>query len=75
VLPVAVSRPAGRTTALFLCPYQQRASADRQVRVSVPACPPDVPDYLVAIVLISAAGEVHGLTPRELQILGRTRYG
>lgn len=34
------------------------------------ACPPDVPDYLSAIVLASPPGDLHGLTPRELQVLG-----
>ena len=34
------------------------------------SCPPDLPKYLVAVALISPALDLHGLTPRELEILG-----
>jgi DNA-binding CsgD family transcriptional regulator len=54
----------------FLCPYRQRDTDDRQVKVTVLSCPPDLPKYLVALVLISPAVDVYGLTPRELEILG-----
>jgi DNA-binding CsgD family transcriptional regulator len=70
VLPVAASQLAGRTVASFLCPYREGESADHQVRVTVLACPRDVPDYLSAIVLVSPPGELHRLTSRELEVLG-----
>ena len=70
LLPVAAAQLGGRTVASFLCPYQDGRSADLQVRITVLACPPDVPDYLSGIVLVSPPGDLRGLTPRELEILG-----
>jgi DNA-binding CsgD family transcriptional regulator len=70
VLAVAAAQRGGRTSASFLCPYQERESVDRQVRITVLGCPPDVPDYLSEVVLVSPPRELHGLTPRELQVLG-----
>jgi DNA-binding CsgD family transcriptional regulator len=70
VLSVAASQLGGRAWASFLCPNPDRVSADRQVRITVLGVPSDVPDYLSAVVLVSPPGDLHGLTPRELQILG-----
>jgi DNA-binding CsgD family transcriptional regulator len=70
VLAVAAVQLGGRTYASFLFPYQDRESADQQLRITVLACPPDVPDYLSTIVLVSPPGDLHRLTPRELQVLG-----
>jgi DNA-binding CsgD family transcriptional regulator len=70
LLPEALSQLDGRTVASFLCPYREEQSADRQVRITVLACPPDVPDDLAAIVLVSPVGDLHGLTARELEVLG-----
>jgi len=38
--------------------------------VTMLKCPTDLPHYLFAVVLISPAPDVYGLTPRELEILG-----
>jgi DNA-binding CsgD family transcriptional regulator len=70
LLLVAASQSAGQAVSFFLCPYADPDTAARLVRVGVLAVPPDLPDYLAAIVLISAAVDLHGLTPRELEILG-----
>ncbi|MFL5909803.1 MAG: LuxR C-terminal-related transcriptional regulator [Gaiellaceae bacterium] len=70
VLAVAAAQRAGQAVASFLWPYQDRDSADRQVRITVLACPAEIPDYLSAVVLVSPPGDLHGLTPRELQVLG-----
>jgi DNA-binding CsgD family transcriptional regulator len=70
LLLVAASQLAGQALSFFLCPYQDPGTAGRLVRVGVLAVPPDLPDYLAAIVLISPAVDLHGLTPRELEIIG-----
>jgi DNA-binding CsgD family transcriptional regulator len=70
LLRVAGSHVAGGAMSFFLCPYQNPESVDRLVKVGVLAVPSDLPDYLAAIVLISPAVDLHGLTPRELEILG-----
>jgi DNA-binding CsgD family transcriptional regulator len=75
LLPVAFSQLNGRIVASFLCPYRAGQSADRQVRITVLACPPEVPDYLAAIVLVSPVGDLHGLTARELEVLGLVLEG
>ena len=56
--------------SFFLCPYRDPDTGARLVRVGVPAVPPDLPDHLASIVLISPAVDLHGLTPRELEIIG-----
>jgi DNA-binding NarL/FixJ family response regulator len=40
------------------------------VRVTVLAAPEDVPPGLTAVALLSPATGLHGLTPRELEVLG-----
>jgi DNA-binding CsgD family transcriptional regulator len=70
LLLVAASQSAGQAMSTFLYPYRDPKAPDRLVRVGVLGVPSDFPDYLVAIVLISPAVDVHGLTPRELEILG-----
>ena len=70
LLLVAASQLAGQAMSFFLCPYTDPVTDARLVRVGVLSVPPDLPDYLAAIVLISAAVDLHGLTPRELEIIG-----
>jgi DNA-binding CsgD family transcriptional regulator len=70
VLAVAASRLDGPTVVSFLCPYHDGRSTDQQVRITVLACPREGPGYLAAILLVSPVGDVHGLSPRELQVLG-----
>jgi DNA-binding CsgD family transcriptional regulator len=57
-----------RTQAAFLCP--DRRGSDDYVRVTAIACPPQVSDCFVALILISASGDLLGLTRRELEVLG-----
>lgn len=56
-------------TFLWRCPGDE--AAGRHVRVTVLACPADVPPrHLAAVVAVSPAGDLHGLTGLELVILG-----
>ena len=70
LLAAATSELGGHSHASFLCPYRGRDIPERQVKVTVLSCPPDLPDYLVAVALISPAGHAYSLTSRELEILG-----
>ncbi|MFB9237162.1 LuxR C-terminal-related transcriptional regulator [Plantactinospora siamensis] len=66
VLAVAAAvLDAGQTHVPFLAP-----DGPVHVRVTVLACPSDVPRHLQAVVLVSPSGDLHGLTPRELEMLG-----
>jgi DNA-binding CsgD family transcriptional regulator len=47
-----------------------REGAETHVRVTVLAVPPDVRLFAAAVVLVSPAGNLRGLTPRELEVLG-----
>jgi DNA-binding CsgD family transcriptional regulator len=69
-LLVAAVQAAGQTMSFFLCPYRDPDTGTRLVRVGVLAVPSDLPDHLASIVLISPAVDLHGLTPRELEIIG-----
>ena len=59
---------AGRSHTAFLCPDPDPVSG--HLRVTVLACPQERPFHLTALVLISAAGDIAGLTARELEVLG-----
>jgi DNA-binding CsgD family transcriptional regulator len=59
-----------RTHTAFLCPWRDDEGQDGYVRVTAVACPPQLPPYFTALVLISPAGDLRGLTPRELEVLG-----
>jgi DNA-binding CsgD family transcriptional regulator len=69
-LLVTALQAAGQTMSFFLCPYRDPDTGARLVRVGVLAVPSDLPDHLASIVLISPAVDLHGLTPRELEIIG-----
>ncbi|WP_214368481.1 helix-turn-helix transcriptional regulator [Pseudonocardia sp. H11422] len=56
----------GTDRARFLCPD----TGHRLLRVTVLRCPPEPPYHLWAVVLLSPAADVHGLTPFDLTILG-----
>lgn len=60
----------GHTYSSFLWPLGGRHAPDGHVRVTVLAVPEDVPVALAAMVLLSPAPDLHGLTPRELEVLG-----
>lgn len=71
VLAVAAQQLADRSTyASFLCPYRQQQSVERHARVTVLACTSQPALHLAAAVLLSAPGDIRGLTDRELEILG-----
>jgi DNA-binding CsgD family transcriptional regulator len=57
-----------RTQTAFL--YPNPRGSDDYVRVTAIACPPQVPHYFVALILISPPGDLRGLTHRELEVLG-----
>jgi len=69
LLPVAAAELARLAQTSFLCPYKDPDTDARLVRVSVLASPSGLPDHLAAIVLISPAVGLLGLTPRELEIM------
>jgi DNA-binding CsgD family transcriptional regulator len=62
------------TAALLLDEGSQvtflRAEPDGYSRITVLACPPDVPRHLQAVVLLGPIDDVSGLSSRELEILG-----
>jgi DNA-binding CsgD family transcriptional regulator len=68
VLEVAAAGLAeGSVHTSFLA---QLPGAGAHVRITVLAAPPDVQFFAAAVVLISPPGELYGLSPRELQVLG-----
>ena len=54
----------------FLWPTNGRPAHSGFVRVTVLRAPEDAPPGVTALVLLSPAGDVCGLTPRELEVLG-----
>lgn len=74
LLAAAARVSAGQTLTAFLCP----AGADTGpglLRVSVLACPPVPPGHLCAVVLLSPAPDLSGLTTYELRLLGLLAAG
>jgi DNA-binding CsgD family transcriptional regulator len=61
---------AGGPHASFLAPLPGMESAESHVRITVLATPPDLRHFAAAVVLVSPAGDLHGLSSRELQVLG-----
>jgi DNA-binding CsgD family transcriptional regulator len=60
----------GAAVASFLCPLAATRGADSHVRVTaIPAAPPP-PEHHAAVVTVSPPGDLHGLTRRELEVLG-----
>ncbi|MGK5111798.1 MULTISPECIES: response regulator transcription factor [unclassified Geodermatophilus] len=71
VLVVARQRIGdGTVYSSFLWPVGGSHAPGGHVRVSVLAAPTDVPPGLTAVALLSPATDLHGLTPRELEVLG-----
>ncbi|GGM11410.1 helix-turn-helix transcriptional regulator [Nakamurella endophytica] len=60
----------GQVFASFLWPSRDRQAPDSHVRVTVLAASGDTPAGLMGAVVLSRAMDVHGLTPRELVVLG-----
>jgi DNA-binding CsgD family transcriptional regulator len=71
VLGVAAERVAGGCVyGSFLSPYTVEGTPRVHLRITVLAGPGDPPHLLTAAVLVSQHGDLRGLTPRELEILG-----
>ena len=60
----------GNVYSSFLWPLGGSHAPGGHVRVSVLAAPEDVPSTLTAVAMLSPATNLHGLTPRELEVLG-----
>ena len=61
----------GRPQVSFLSPTAAEDGAEGHLRVTVLSIPPGVPPYdVTAVVVMSPPGDLHGLTPRELEVLG-----
>jgi DNA-binding CsgD family transcriptional regulator len=60
----------GNAHATFLCLLPGGDAGAGHTRVTFLACSPGSPNHLTAVVAISPAGDLRGLTGRELEILG-----
>jgi DNA-binding NarL/FixJ family response regulator len=60
----------GGPHASFLAPLADPDGAETHVRITVLAAPPDLQLFAAAVLLVSPTGELHGLSRRELQVLG-----
>jgi DNA-binding CsgD family transcriptional regulator len=60
----------GNVYSSFLWPVGGSHAPDGHVRITVLAAPEDAPPGLTAVALLSPATHLHGLTPRELEVLG-----
>jgi DNA-binding CsgD family transcriptional regulator len=71
VLAAACVRIAdGQVYSSFLWPLGGSHAPGGHARVTALAAPDDVPAVLGGVVLLSPAPDLHGLTPRELEVLG-----
>jgi DNA-binding CsgD family transcriptional regulator len=61
---------AGTIFKSFLWPVGRRRGDDGHVRVTALARAEDLPIHVVGSVLLSPTGDLRGLTPRELEVLG-----
>jgi DNA-binding CsgD family transcriptional regulator len=60
----------GHVYSSFLWPVGGAHAPGGHVRVTVLAAPEDAPPTLTAVAVLSPVAELHGLTPRELEVLG-----
>jgi DNA-binding CsgD family transcriptional regulator len=60
----------GQLCVSFLWPRADRRTPGGHVRVTVMRSGDDVSSVLAGVVILSPAKDLHGLTPRELQVLG-----
>jgi DNA-binding CsgD family transcriptional regulator len=76
VLAAATAQLAeGGPHASFLAPLPEPVGSETHARITVVAAPPDLQVFATAVVLVSPAGDLHGLSHRELQVLGRLVTG
>jgi DNA-binding CsgD family transcriptional regulator len=59
-----------RAYGSFLWPRGGRHAPEGYLRVTVLPSPDDLPSMLIGMLLLSPAGDLRGLTPRELEVLG-----
>jgi DNA-binding CsgD family transcriptional regulator len=62
--------PAGRTYTSFLWPLGGRLAPHGHLRITAMAPSADLPLHLTGLVVASPPGDLRGLTPRELEVLG-----
>jgi DNA-binding CsgD family transcriptional regulator len=60
----------GTVHTSFLWPATDDHAAPEHVRITAMAAPQDAPSTVAGMALVSPPGDVHGLTPRELEVLG-----
>ncbi|MFY0407408.1 response regulator transcription factor [Solicola sp. PLA-1-18] len=60
----------GSLYSSFLWPLGGPFAPDGHARITVVAAPDDVPTLLVGVAMVSAPQHLHGLTTRELEVLG-----
>lgn len=60
----------GKVCSSFLWPTDGFPTAAGHLRVTVLAAPEEAPSGLTALALLSPVADLHGLTPRELEVLG-----
>jgi DNA-binding CsgD family transcriptional regulator len=70
VAAACVQLAAGRVHRSFLWPVGGRHAPGGHLRITALAPPSDLPVHLAGVVLVSQAGDLNGLTPRELEVLG-----
>jgi DNA-binding CsgD family transcriptional regulator len=71
ILAVALVRIADRRVySSFLWPRGGSHAPDGHTRVTVLAAPEDGSQVVCGVVLLSPSPDLHGLTPRELEVLG-----
>lgn len=66
---------SGDQHAAFLATDHARDGLRRYLKATVLACPTLPPGHWRAVILLSPAGDLHGLTHRELRILGQLIAG
>ncbi len=60
----------GEVCSTFLWPVGGAHAPGGHLRITALSAPEDVPPGLVGVVLLSPAPDLHGLTPRELEVVG-----
>jgi DNA-binding CsgD family transcriptional regulator len=76
VLALACQRLGdGLLHSSFLWPLGGTFAPDGHARITVVAAPEDVPTALIGMALMSPSENLHGLTPRELEVLGLVTDG
>ena len=67
---VSVALANGRGYGTFLCPYPRAVHPAVHRRITMLTGPREPSNQIDAVVFVSPPGDVHGLTPRELELLG-----